>query len=69
MVKSDMKTTSESNIRRKAIRRGYTVNKYKKGYGHVYSLQEWGNSVVTLYDAELDEIEKYLNKQPIQSKP
>jgi hypothetical protein len=59
-----MKTTTESNIRRKARRRGYSVSKYRQGYGHVYCLQEWGNPQVEMYDAELDEIEEFLYKQP-----
>ncbi len=62
-------TTTESNIRKKARRRGFTLSKYKKGYGYAYILKVndspicdlWSN----LWEAELSEVEAFIDKQPI----
>jgi len=63
-TKNKQKTTTESNIRRKAHRRGFTVSKYRKGYVDVYSIREWCTPTVEMYNGTLEEIETFLATEP-----
>jgi hypothetical protein len=54
----------ESNIRRKASRRGYSVGKYRSGYVDKFAATHWQKPTADIWDASLDELEKFINSKP-----
>ena len=59
---------SESNIRRKARRRGYSVSKYRRGYHDVYAASHWQKAVADISDASLEELEEFIDRQPLENR-
>jgi hypothetical protein len=59
-------STTESNIRRKARRRGYRVGKYRQGWHDVYAATHWLHACADIWDASLEELEEFINKQPLE---
>lgn len=59
---------TESNIRKKARRRGYSIHKYRRGWGHCYAATYWHSPVAEIWDATEAELHKFINSKPIDRK-
>ena len=57
--------TTESNIRRKARRRGFRVSKYRRGYDDAFAATHWAKGSADIWDADLGELEAFIDKQPL----
>ena len=58
--------TTESNVRRKARRRGYSVSKYRRGYDDAFVATHWGKGFADIWDARLRELEEFIDRQPLE---
>jgi len=57
--------TTESNIRRKARRRGFRVSKYRRPYDDAFVATHWTKATADIWDADLGELEAFIDKQPL----
>ena len=60
--------TTESNVRRKARRRGYSVSKYRRGYDDAFAATHWAKGSADICDARLRELEEFIDRQPLENR-
>ena len=58
--------TTESNIRRKARRRGFRVSKYRRPYDDAFAATHWAKGSADICDARLGGLEEFINTQPLE---